>query len=372
MTGYEAGAPMLLDAAIRFSAFGILILLACLLARDAGRTWAGRLSAAFMATAAAYLLCSSAYVRAAAGEALPLLVAVCLAGPAILWLGALAIFQENFRPRLWHGGVILAIEFFGLASLGTVDLGRASGELFTLAHRLLVVALYGHALWIAWHGRRDDLVEARREFRRLFVGSVAIYGTIVAFVEGWLGRGGASAGIETLAAFSVLALTFTLTVFALRIEPGRLFEAAPTPARPKTGDPFAAPSLGPADRQLLAALRNAVERDRVYLEEGLTIARLAEKLRAPEHHLRRVINEGLGHRHFNAFLNHYRVELVKTWLADLDKARVPILTLALDAGYGSLAPFNRAFKETVGMPPSTYRKLKLGDLAEPPIERSPE
>lgn len=365
MTGYETAAPMLLDAAIRFSAFGILILLACLLARDAGRTWAGRLSAAFMATAAAYLLCSSAYVRIAAGEALPLLVAACLAGPAFLWLGALAIFQENFRPRLWHGAVLLAIELLGFGGLGFLGGGAGPATFLHAGHQALTVALYGHALWMAWRGLSGDLVEARREFRRLFIGSVAIYGTVVAFVEGWFGQGDATAGLETLAAFSVLALTFTLTVFALRIEPGRLFEAAPAPARPKTGDPFAAPSLGPADRQLLAALKKAVESDRVYLEEGLTIARLAERLRAPEHHLRRVINEGLGHRHFNAFLNHYRVELVKTWLADLDKARVPILTLALDAGYGSLAPFNRAFKETVGMPPSTYRKLKLGDRAEP-------
>jgi AraC-like DNA-binding protein len=39
---------------------------------------------------------------------------------------------------------------------------------------------------------------------------------------------------------------------------------------------------------------------------------------------------------------------------------VPILTIALDAGFQSLGPFNRAFKSATGETPSKYRRRKLG------------
>ena len=35
---------------------------------------------------------------------------------------------------------------------------------------------------------------------------------------------------------------------------------------------------------------------------------------------------------------------------------MPILTIALDSGFQSLGPFNRAFKAETGMTPSAYRR----------------
>ena len=46
-------------------------------------------------------------------------------------------------------------------------------------------------------------------------------------------------------------------------------------------------------------------------------------------------------------------------LADPVQANVPILTIALDTGFQSLAPFNRAFKTTAGMTPREYRRAHL-------------
>ncbi len=76
--------------------------------------------------------------------------------------------------------------------------------------------------------------------------------------------------------------------------------------------------------------------------------------------MRRTINEQLGHRNFTSFLNGYRLAEVKSALADPAQKEVPIITIALDAGFGSLGPFNRAFREAEGMTPSTYRALKAG------------
>ena len=100
--------------------------------------------------------------------------------------------------------------------------------------------------------------------------------------------------------------------------------------------------------------------------EGLSIGSLAAKLNIAEHSLRRLINQRLGHRNFNAFLNGYRLDDAMTALADPAQEPVPILTIALDAGFQSLGPFNRAFKSKTGMTPSEFRREHLGrggDLA---------
>jgi AraC-like DNA-binding protein len=40
-----------------------------------------------------------------------------------------------------------------------------------------------------------------------------------------------------------------------------------------------------------------------------------------------------------------------------------VLTIALDCGYGSIGPFNRAFKARFGVTPSQFRELRAKDIA---------
>ncbi|MGY4303647.1 AraC-like DNA-binding protein [Bradyrhizobium sp. USDA 4369] len=79
----------------------------------------------------------------------------------------------------------------------------------------------------------------------------------------------------------------------------------------------------------------------------------------PEYRLRQAINEGLSHRNFNAFLNRYRLEDAKAALSDPGQRDVPILTIAIDAGFQSIGPFNRAFKAATAMTPSEFRRQAL-------------
>jgi AraC-like DNA-binding protein len=96
--------------------------------------------------------------------------------------------------------------------------------------------------------------------------------------------------------------------------------------------------------------------DRAYRQEGLSIGQLALRLSLPEYQLPQLINQGLGYRNFAVFLNLYRIADTKTALADPAQTEVPILTIALDAGFNSLGPFNRAFKAETGMTPSDFRR----------------
>ena len=70
---------------------------------------------------------------------------------------------------------------------------------------------------------------------------------------------------------------------------------------------------------------------------------------------RELINKHLGFRNFSGFLNSYRLPIACSQLEDLTNIRKPILTIALELGYGSIATFNRAFKAKTGKTPKEYR-----------------
>lgn len=350
----------LLDAAVRFVAFGILALIAVLLLRDGPRRWTGYAGAAFSASAASYLLCSFGPARESAGAFLPLLQAACLTVPYFLWATALAIFGDLERLRWFHALPMAALLASGFASI--LSQGETWATATVLVHHAVVIGLCGHALATAWRGLADDLVEGRRKFRGLFIGMVALFGVVIALTEVLHSGEAVSAYLEFAGAGVILALVVAFALFALRLIPDRLFLAAPTESDAPASSARA--ELGPADRTALALILKAIESDRLYRREGLTISVLAQTIKIPEHHIRRVINAGLGYRNFNAFLNRYRIEDIKLALADPSKARIPILTIALDTGYNSLAPFNRAFRDMVGMTPSAYRKAKIGAASE--------
>jgi AraC-like DNA-binding protein len=97
----------------------------------------------------------------------------------------------------------------------------------------------------------------------------------------------------------------------------------------------------------------------------LTLGALAQALGLAEEPLRRLINQELGFRNFNHFLHHHRLAEAAPRLA---AEELPILSIALESGYASIGPFNRAFRQRFGMTPSEYRaaaRMKRLDAARP-------
>ena len=74
--------------------------------------------------------------------------------------------------------------------------------------------------------------------------------------------------------------------------------------------------------------------------------------------MRRLINSELGYRNFSSFLNSHRIAEAQAALADPAQAEVPVITIAMDAGFQSLGPFNRAFKAVTGVTPTEYRRMR--------------
>jgi AraC-like DNA-binding protein len=138
-------------------------------------------------------------------------------------------------------------------------------------------------------------------------------------------------------------------------------------AAPASTAPMDAPRLDPADRITLEKLAEAMDKGRAWKDENVNIGSLAEKVGVPEHRLRRLINDNLGHRNFAAFVNTRRIEAAKQTLADPTQARTTVAAIAFELGFGSLGPFNRAFKEATGKTPTQWRRDAL-EIASPKPE----
>ena len=122
-----------------------------------------------------------------------------------------------------------------------------------------------------------------------------------------------------------------------------------------------APALSVTEQAWLEALRDFMDSQQGYHQSELTIRRLGEQLGIPEHRLRRLINQHLGHRNFSDYLNSYRLAEAAARLADPAQQELPVLTIALGVGYASLTPFNRAFKARFGQTPSAWRSDPRAD-----------
>jgi AraC-like DNA-binding protein len=151
------------------------------------------------------------------------------------------------------------------------------------------------------------------------------------------------------------AVVAAISIAMMRVDGADLFPAAPE-IQADASDVAVVESS--ADQKLVEALMRLMGDERIYRHDNITIGTLATKLAIPEYRLRRLINQRLGYRNFNVFLNEHRIAEAKAALADPSQAEVPVITIAMDAGFQSLGPFNRAFKATTGVTPTEYRRLK--------------
>jgi AraC-like DNA-binding protein len=113
---------------------------------------------------------------------------------------------------------------------------------------------------------------------------------------------------------------------------------------------------------LVLDLGKYMDQEKGYRQEKLSIGKLAKELSIQEYLLRRLINQKLGYRNFNDFVNQYRIEEAKYLLATTE---MQILNISMEVGFSSIASFNRIFKNFVQTTPTSYRKAKQ-------MEQSPQ
>jgi AraC-like DNA-binding protein len=109
--------------------------------------------------------------------------------------------------------------------------------------------------------------------------------------------------------------------------------------------------------EYMQKLLSYMENEKPYLQNNLTLQRLASALGITPHQLSQVINEKLNQNFFD-FINQYRVKEAQKMLEHPQGQLLTILAISEEVGFNSKTAFNTAFRKTTKMTPSEYRKLK--------------
>jgi len=347
---------LLIDMFIRGMACGFALLLVVAVWRSAINLHARIATVLFGLGAIAWLITESQplWWDAMGGSFVILLFAYPMGG--FFWLFVLAVFAE--RPITWRTLSPAAVLF--VSGLAMAVAPKPWIDWLWTARNLFGGVLIAHAGLVVARGWRDDMVESRRRLRSVVLGAAVLFGGLELTIA-------LQNKIHPLGRWMLLTVgqSWGAAVMGLLLlATGALFlNASPAlfgPARraPWAGDPRAEA----ADRIELERLEAAMDAG-AWRRESLTIGELAADVAVPEHRLRRLINSRLGYRNFADFLNARRIAAAKQRLGDPHEARTTVAAIAFDLGYGSLGPFNRAFRAATGASPTEWRRQALGETS---------
>ena len=117
---------------------------------------------------------------------------------------------------------------------------------------------------------------------------------------------------------------------------------------------YAVSTLTRVDRDAaLARLQQRMAQDRLYTDEGLNLARLADAVELTPHQLSELVNTHFGVG-FSRYLRERRVEAARCML--LDEPNASVLSIGLAVGFTSQSNFYAAFRDITGEVPGRFRK----------------
>ncbi|MEL7311287.1 MAG: helix-turn-helix domain-containing protein [Pseudomonadota bacterium] len=209
----------------------------------------------------------------------------------------------------------------------------------------------GYSVWFAQmvFGMRDQSHRFKHE--RFFFTTFAVLAVAVLIV-------GLSVPYVSLTAFHVsysisIGVGLLLVVSALLAYPGLANDI--TDAAAAT---YAKSSLGAIDVDVVASRLDQLMRvDRVYRDEGLTLATTAALLEITPHQLSELVNT----HHAVGFPRYVRKFKIEEACELLTNSESTILAISMDTGFQSQSSFYAAFREVMGTSPGQYRRQKLAE-----------
>jgi AraC-like DNA-binding protein len=365
-----------IDALIRGATIGIILVSTIVFLRIWPNKSLGRMWMLYALAIAGYVLWPHS-ATAAWPPLVRLFVAVlALSAPFFFWAVSRMVFEDGFSLHPAHWALLGVVITAGLAQGAIARNGGPFwlSESLRIGFRLISLGLIFHIFWLVWKGRSGDLVEKRMQLR---IGFLLGTGVLSAFLlvtailyaaaPDWPGP------VRLFQAVVLLLFNLGYAVSLTHVD--RDFfppDAAPAPprqitlnsdaaglvtdAKPETRSETRSEVRSDPDADLLARLEKLMQHQEAWRETGLAIGDLASRLSVPEYRLRRLINQQMGFRNFTAFVNDYRLSAAALRLADRGQIHIPVLTIALELGWGSIGPFNRAFRTRFGMTPTDYRR----------------
>lgn len=334
----------LIDLFLRFSTVGLLALLTLFLIRHREKWPASQI--AVIGCIIGYILLTAPIEDGHYGGLRNVLLLVTDSIPyALLWL-TMTQLDHRFSLSTLHFGLKSLAVVWGLVLTYFFLVYGGYGFLHDVSHAVGVVVLLAN-IYICLAEFFDDVDDKRRNARVLIALVCCCY--MVALVSFEF----ADKAIRNSVQFSFINSLF-IFLLAFIIATVIIFKRSTLAQEVASPDEKGSDEKGLEESNPVLKLQ-ALMNDGVYLQSELTIGKLAEQANVPAHQLRQTINQHLGFSNFSHYLNSYRIPWVCQQLSDPSKNHLPILTLALEAGYGSIAPFNRAFKVQMGKTPKQYR-----------------
>lgn len=263
------------------------------------------------------------------------------------WLIARALFDPAKRDAGWPRIVAGVVAVSG--ALSVLSLPGLAGRVVDNSYALSGSAVLLLTFVEPFLRFRRDLPAGEKRFRIVFV---VVYALLVAVSI--LAPGGseltpeAARGIELLKSLCALGgLIAGTAAVAFRMRHPLAMEGASRQRRAAT----------PEDERLARRVLDLLDREAVHTEPNLKVADVAARLGQPEYRVSQAVTTVLGFENFNRLINHHRIALAKRLLAD-DGRRRSILDVAFECGFGSVGPFNRAFKAETGVTPREFRSAR--------------
>lgn len=256
--------------------------------------------------------------------------------PSLLLLLVWFIFEEKCCAPLWLT-LIVAFDLLSSVWFYYHCIGLHVPPVWVPVSKVLISI---GAILVVWVGRENDLIEVRCKVRNLIVFAVGLIMSVIYITEIVTGFN-ISVMVSSIEAAFLFVLTLVCNYYFIKLYPHfQLVSVRPVIKEDSE------------DKVIIELLERMVS-ERLYTDHDLRVGSLAAMLNIPEYKLRKKINQKLGYRNFNQFVNHYRIEEASVKL--LEDGRLPVLSVALDVGFRSISSFNTAFQTQFGVSPTQYR-----------------
>ncbi len=271
------------------------------------------------------------------------------------WLFVRSLFIHSSKDNIAPLMAVLLIFVLQLLSAAGAALGGGDTHVLRLTSNMVGMVGSTFVILILVEIVRhvpDAPKGPEHRFRLLFAaGNLALIMFAVFLVDGAVEGTFFSthtASIQSAAALTALGGSFAALMFRRR------YPLTQSSAKNATAREASSPTS--ADRRLAKRVEEFLSEPEIYTQTSLKVADVAAQLGEPEYRVSKAITQGLGHPNFNRYINRYRIERAQIMLCDPELSHRSILAIAFDCGFGSIGPFNRAFRDIAGVTPTAYRR----------------
>jgi AraC-like DNA-binding protein len=289
--------------------------------------------------------------------------------PALVWLLAHSFFVDSARvPKLFFFVCFIYLSFMLVPDKIQATLISQPDPrlwLFFFFPQLIKMSLVLHVIYLSLRGRSADLMEKRLRLRGPVALIFALIVVIVIAIEIAFSDQ-VPMLVQTLGGMFLFLFVFLVTAWGMRVRPelaaiveigaqaGSMIKIVSTVS---DASPNSQKASNEEANQVIRKIAGLMDTQRFYANYDVTLDVMSQRLNLPTYKLRGIINQEMGFRNFNQFLNSYRIAEAGQRL--INDRRLPILSIALDIGFKSLSAFNKAFRDTHHMTPTAYRVQHL-------------